>query len=539
MSIIAFCSGVTDPTAYGRVFNSVVLASVQTDPPSTNSVDSAAIIAVTAITIATFFVGLIGVRVARTSSDFFVAARSVGPLTNASAICGEYLSAASFMGFAGLLMRDGIDQIWFPVGYTAGYLVLMLFVAAPLRRFGAYTIPDFAEGRLDSTAARRTATILVVSISAVYLLPQMKGAGITLQAVSGAPYWVGVVVVGAVVSLNVALGGMKGITFVQAFQYWIKLAAIAIPSIWLGWHVLRNNPEMPSTATNLWENWSTPYKGRDPGVSNPLFRTYSQLIATFLGTMGLPHILVRFYTNPDGRRARRTTLLVLAMLSAFYLFPPIIAAIGRGYAPDLLTSGTTDTVVLVLPRRLLSGLSADILSGIVAAGAFAAFLSTASGLMIAIAGSVSQELLDGSTRGFRLGAVAAGLLAVVTGLQVARFDIGQLVAWAFALAASSFCPLLVLGIWWRGLTAKGAIAGLVIGGTIVSIAIACNIFGWFAKGWPGTLLSYPAAWSVPATFAIMIGVSLATSDEVPATTGQKLIALHGPEALGLGTNYRS
>ncbi len=539
MSRFTFPIAVEYSRSAARLITSPLLGASLPKPPLPNSVDSAAIVAVTAITIATFLIGLIGVRVARTSSDFFVAARSISPLTNASAICGEYLSAASFLGFAGLLMRDGIDQVWFPVGYTAGYLVLMLFVAAPLRRFGAYTIPDFAEGRLDSVAARRTATVLVISISAVYLLPQMKGAGITLHAVSGAPYWVGVVVVGAVVSLNVALGGMKGITFVQAFQYWIKLAAIAIPSVWLGWHVLRHRPDMPASATNLWDNWSTPYKGRNPNVPNPLFRTYSQLLATLLGTMGLPHILVRFYTNPDGRRARRTTLLVLAMLSAFYLFPPIIAALGRGYAPDLLASGTTDTVVLVLPRRLLTGLSADLLSGIVAAGAFAAFLSTASGLMIAIAASVSQELLDGSTRGFRLGAVAAGLLAVVTGLQVARFDIGQLVAWAFALAAASFCPLLVLGIWWRGLTAKGAIAGLIIGGTLVSGAIGCNIVGLFSNGWPGTLLSYPAAWSVPVTFAVMIGVSLATGDDVPATTGQKLIALHGPEALGLGNDYRT
>ncbi|MGH8999950.1 MAG: sodium:solute symporter family transporter, partial [Acidimicrobiia bacterium] len=193
-----------------------------------SAVTTAAVVLATAATIA---IGLYGVRLARTTSDFFVASRNVGPLANASAISGEYLSAASFLGVAGLVMKYGVDMLWFPVGYAAGYLILLLFVAAPLRRFGAYTIPDFAEGRLDSLALRRVATAFVLLIGWLYLLPQMKGAGVTLRAVLGTPYWVGVVVVGGVVTANVFLGGMKGVTFVQAFQYWLKVTAISLPAI--------------------------------------------------------------------------------------------------------------------------------------------------------------------------------------------------------------------------------------------------------------------------------------------------------------------
>src|SRR6266480_266817 len=150
----------------------------------------------------------------RTASDFFVAGRTVSVFGNASAISGEYLSAASFMGVAGFVMRFGYDAIWYPVGYAAGYLFLLLFIAGPLRRFGAYTIPDFAEGRFGSPVFRKIAVTFVLFIGLFYTMPQMKGAGVTMNSILHTPYWVGVLAVGLVISFNVALGGMKGITFV-------------------------------------------------------------------------------------------------------------------------------------------------------------------------------------------------------------------------------------------------------------------------------------------------------------------------------------
>src|SRR5580704_10520841 len=164
---------------------------------------------------ATVVLGLYATRKAKSASDFFVAGRSVGVLMNASAISGEYLSAASFMGIAGLVMKNGYDALWYPVGYAAGYLFLLLFIAGPLRRFGAYTIPDFAQGRFDSPEFRRIAVIFVLFIGFFYTLPQMKGAGTTMNSLLGWPYWAGIVAVGAVITFNVAQGGMKGITFVQ------------------------------------------------------------------------------------------------------------------------------------------------------------------------------------------------------------------------------------------------------------------------------------------------------------------------------------
>lgn len=178
-----------------------------------------------------------------------------------------------------------------------------------------------------------------------------------------------------------------------------------------------------------------PRIGEIPGRDDPLYATYSLVLAPFFGTMGLPHVLVRFYTNPDGRAARRTTLVVIGLLGAFYLFPPVYGALGRLYAPDLLLTGRTDAVVLLLPSRLLPGLGGDLLGALVVAGAFAAFLSTSSGLTVSVAGVLSQDLARGSVRDFRAAAVLA--VAVPFGLSLAAVSvsIADTVGLAFAVAA--------------------------------------------------------------------------------------------------------
>jgi Na+(H+)/acetate symporter ActP len=382
--------------------------------------------AVGLVIVATVLIGSFALRLSRTTSDFYVASRSVSPAWNASAIGGEYLSAASFLGIAGLILAYGADMLWFPVGYTAGYLVLLVLVAAPLRRSGAYTLPDFAEARTESRTVRRIASILVVTIGWLYLLPQLLGAGLTVSLATGAPEWVGGLLIAAVVVFSVATGGMRSITFVQAFQYWLKLTALAVPVLFLvlAWradggptpgagpatfpdrtavHITRDTGFVvtdpvqvhadgqltaPSTgittsyagqrvtlrpgtwraiapatltfpagavvphATSLepsdGDEWARPLSGAG-GRDHPLYATYSLILALFFGTMGLPHVLVRFYTNPDGRAARRTTLVVLALLGGFYLLPTIYGALARVYTPDLLLTGRTDTAVLLLP----------------------------------------------------------------------------------------------------------------------------------------------------------------------------------------------
>ena len=561
--------------------------------------------ALLAAAVATLAVGGYGLRLSRTTSDFLVASRSVPPHLNAAAISGEYLSAASFLGVAGLIAKYGADALWYPVGFTVGYLALLLFVAAPLRRSGAYTVPDFAEFRLGSARLRRVAMIVVVTICALYLVPQYQGAGLALKTLLGVPTWIGPLAVAAIVIVNVVGGGMRSITFVQAFQYWLKLVAIAVPALvllGLPGSDLRDlgGPLPPVVAQQTTvavdtdvvvtvaditgitvsgtvdgepvRNAALPGPGPHtlaagttltlaPGAHTPvvtgapvsgaqwaagggmgdgpsLYQVLSILMATFLGTMGLPHVLVRFYTNPDGRAARRTALAVIALLSVFYLFPTLLGVLARLYVPQLLITGTADAAVLLLPSAAIPGGAGDLLTALVAAGTIAAFLATSSGLLVSFAGAVSTDLLRGRVRDFRAAAVLGGLLPIPLALAASSFELSRGVGLVFAVAASTLCPLLVLGIWWRGLTAAGAVAGLTVGAVSSAVATLLAVTRWVGEdllgGWPAAVAGYPAAVTVPLAFATMIAVSRATRSAVPAEVSRTFARMHLPERLGMG-----
>ena len=562
-------------------------------------------VALIAASVATVAVGAWGWRISRTTSDFLVASRTVPPHLNAAAISGEYLSAASFLGVAGLIAKYGADALWYPVGFTVGYLGLLLFVAAPLRRSGAYTVPDFAEFRLKSPLVRRSSMVVVVTICVLYLVPQYQGAGLTLRTLLGVPTWIGPLAVSAIVIANVVGGGMRSITFVQAFQYWLKLTAIAVPALAILVVAAPPNPDLggplapvvarqttvavetgvditvtdPAGVTvsgsldgnpannavpgagrhtiaagstvTLAAGAHTPVvegapatgaawvgSGAGVGGKHPLYQVLSIIVATFLGAMGLPHVLVRFYTNPDGRAARRSALAVIALLGGFYLFPTLLAGLARIFVPQMLVTGKTDAAVLLLPSAAIAGTGGQLLGALVAAGAIAAFLATSSGLLVGVAGAVSTDLLRGRVRDFRIAAVVGGVLPIPLALAASSFELSRGVGLVFAVAASTLCPLLVLGIWWRGLTAAGAVAGLAVGATSSAIATLLAVTGWVGDdvlgGWPATVVGYPAAVTVPLAFATMVMVSRATRSSVPPDISRVFARMHLPERMGMG-----
>ena len=604
----------------------------------------------------TIAMGFWAANKSKTASDFFVAGRGVSVGWNASAISGEYLSAASFMGVAGMVMSSGYDALWYPVCYACGYLFLLLFIAGPLRRFGAYTIPDFAEGRYDSPLFRKIAVIFVLCIGFFYTMPQMKGAGVTLSYIfPGLPYWVGVALVGAIITFNVALGGMKGITLVQAFQYWAKMFAISVPVFVLmavyGHYgkQIEVNGEIPiphsehsvsfdgktysippsqqvqidaelaeqrrdiqpSNQTNgfsiaetltvevtlaarkalpekapkddTWLNPFGPLTTKAAKAANlsaeeakpySLLYTYSLIIALVCGTAGLPHILVRFYTNPDGVAAKRTTMWVMILIGVFYVFPPVFGVMGRNLMPELYSgvgAKGTDKIVLELPRMLNEKVPmlGSILSGITCAGAFAAFMSTFSGLLVSMTGALAHDVYGRILRPqstaadrmkmFKWCAVIIGVVAIALGSFVEKLEINFMVGQAFAIAASSYFPLLFMSVWWRGMTLKGAATGMLTGGVLAVIAISLTSFSTLAAGTDGMaqflsvfkplnafwvehpliriLCEQPAIWAVPLAILTMIVVSKLTSRDVPKDIRMKMLVLHAPEKLGLKQEY--
>ena len=651
-----------------------------------SDVNLIALLFVLAMIVATVGLGIYATGMAKSAADFFVAGRTVNVFWNASAISGEYLSAASFMGIAGLIMKSGYDALWYPVGYATGYLFLLLFIAGPLRRFGAYTIPDFAEGRFNSPKFRKIAVIFVLLIGFFYTMPQMKAAGATMGSILNWPYWAGIVVVGAVITFNVALGGMKGITFVQAFQYWAKMFAISAPifilcNIYGGYNtnlgaaidephdvprvksdtklsfkgktgapanvlsfsaygsatltfpkgariakispvrapkpgedpmpandlppavlqpdgkklyvippggrytarpypvtvkgkpvmqgdtvvhtapklefeqattgILKEGAVVPNAPANA--KWLAPFGPFTSKFHHPLLYTYSLILALVCGTAGLPHILVRFYTNPDGRSAKRTTLWVMVLIGIFYLFPAIWGALGRAHVPGLYANNATDTVVIKLPTSLANHTLRQILSGITSAGAFAAFMSTFSGLLVSMSGALAHNIYGKMlrpesgprerTNAFKIAAVLFGAISILLALPIETFNITKLVGWAFAIAAASYFPLLLMGTWWRGLTRYGAAAGMLLGGTLSFLAIVCSmlielkVLPWKPSEIVATLMDQPAIWGVPLALATMYLVSVATSSSLPKDVDSKMLRLHAPEELGLSRNY--
>lgn len=676
------------------------------------------LIAVVCLVILTIGLGFWVQKSVKSAADMYVASRSVSVPMNSAAISGEYLSAASFMGVAGMIMKSGYDNIWYPVGYATGYLFLLLFIAGPLRRFGAYTIPDFAHGRYDSPTFRKVAVVFVLCIGFFYTMPQMKGAGTALVNILNTPYWVGIVVVGSVIVFNVALGGMKGITFVQAVQYWIKMVAISVPMfimfMFLGGYGANmgkffndaekgstlpkfakeyvtsykptapaNDIVFPTAITGTFENgakvlvvaskkmpadadkitpdqfitaglpaeteeitgadgkavkyyifkpgtqfttgkavavtkggeavttahpttgaavplkvtakftvlplgsetavnikyaagqpvpnaptdksWIEPFGGLTNKYGHPVLYTYSLILAIVCGTAGLPHILVRFYTNPDGKTAKQTTFWVMILLGCFYVFPPMFGALGRAWAPELYSiaagAKSTDSVVLILPRIINNYVPVlgDVLSAITSMGAFAGFMTTFSGLLVSLTGALAHDVYGNMINpkatpnqkmaAFRVSAVIAGCTAMLLGTMVETFDINMMVGWAFAIGAASYFPMLIVSAWWRKCSAVGAGAGMLIGGgsalaAIVSTMLAdkkviLSLGPWFAAN-PviRTLCEQPAIWAVPFSLLLIFFVSLATQDSVPKNSRWKMLVLHAPEELNLkNRNY--
>jgi Na+(H+)/acetate symporter ActP len=317
---------------------------------------------------------------------------------------------------------------------------------------------------------------------------------------------------------------MRSITLAQAFQYWLKLVALLTPLVFL---LHRWSGSGAPTAHLHTRDWVEPMQG-----SYATYLTYSLILATFLGTMGLPHVVVRFYTNRDGRAARRTTVTVLAMLGLFYLLPTVYGVLGRVYASDLIASGRTDSVVLELPQRALGGLGGDLLTALLGAGAFAAFLSTSSGLVVSVSGVLSQDLgnrwFTGVTS-FRVAGVVTALATLLLTVATTGLAVAHAVELAFAVAASTFCPLLLLGIWWRGLTAAGAICGLAVGGLTSVSAVLAVMVGGTPPGALGAVVSQPALVTVPLAFATMVLASLVTRHRLPAHLGHTMVRLHTPE----------
>ncbi|MFP4248806.1 MAG: cation acetate symporter [Armatimonadota bacterium] len=498
------------------------------------------LIAAIAVLLLTMYLGLSAARRTSTLDDYWVAGRGVDVFTNASAISSNYLSAASFLGVAAFVWEYGFDGVWYATGFAAGYILLLLFIASPLRRFGEYTIPDFCAGRFHSARLRRAGIAWTMVISVLYIIAQMVGVGTLMEVVTGIPWVWGVITLGGVITLYVAFGGMTGVTIAQMAQFWIMLTAMILPLIVMMpkynyseilTHAYESPPAQegaqaepdstltggPAFATNGEEqvsslrDWVTPFQRWN------LWGSLSLLVALVCGTAGLPHILARFYTNPNASAARWSTVWVLVFIGVFYITTPIWGSYARMVlGPEAVTRdadgvANPNSMMLVTSNMEVG----EWALALVAAGAIAALLSSVSGLLIALSSAIAHDFYgeifrpDASDRQkmnvAKLAVVLCGTFAIVVGLAFRDANIAWMVGLAFSIAASTFFPLLLMGIWWRRMTEEGAYWGLLVGGGISAIIV----IGKLAEIWT---IEQPAIVSVPAAFLTIYVVSKLTAD---------------------------
>ncbi|MDE5414724.1 sodium:solute symporter family protein [Alkalihalobacterium chitinilyticum] len=480
------------------------------------------------------YIGISFYNRAKATSDFYVASRGVPPFWNGMAIGGDWMSAASFIGMAGTLMILGYDGLAYIMGWTGGYLFLTFLLAPQLRKYGRYTVPEFIGDRFDSNAARLIAAIATIIISFVYIIGQLSGSGVVIGRILNIEAMYGTMIGVVIIAIYATLGGMKGITWTQVAQYIILIIAYIIPIVFMSLQVT-GNPMPWLTYGNIVSQLGE--LDKELGISE-YFAPFAQsdksqfialLFTLMVGTAALPHVIVRFYTVSTMKAARWSGAWALLFIALLYLSAPAYAAFSRfilmtqvaGSPIDSLPAWTTnwvdtgrlkvadengdgilqwqeivisnDIVVMATPEIANLGM---FVIGLVAAGAMAAALSTAGGLLITISSSFAHDiyyrLMNPQASDKRR--LAAGRWAIVLSTIVAGIValdppgvITQIVAWAFAIAGGTFFPVLLLGVWWKRCNAKGAIAGMLSGlfVTITYILLArqgITIFGILDTG---------------------------------------------------------
>ncbi len=457
---------------------------------------------------------------AGSTEEFYVAGGGVSPLANGLATAADWMSAASFMSMAGIISFSGYDGSVYLMGWTGGYVLLALLLAPYLRKFGKFTVPDFVGDRYYSNKARVVAVICALFISFTYVAGQMRGVGIVFSRYLELPIEWGVVIGMAIVFFYAVLGGMKGITYTQVAQYCVLIFAYMVPAIFISMQ-LTGNP-IPQLGLGGDVATGVPLLDKLDGVLGDLgFAEYTSgnksipdlfmiTLALMVGTAGLPHVIVRFFTVPKVKDARLSAGYALAFIAILYTTAPAVAAFGMyniiqstsekpidqlpewvqnwqqtkliqiedkngdglvQYLPDPATNELRiDKDIMVLAGPEIAQLP-DWVVGLVAAGAMAAALSTAAGLLLVISTSVSRDLFKTfrpeisdkkELRIARLSAAGAVILAGYFGINPPGF-VAEVVAFAFGLAASSFFPVILLGIFSTRVNKEGAIAGMLTG----------------------------------------------------------------------------
>jgi len=492
----------------------------------------------------TLYIGIAIWARAGSTKEFYVAGGGVSPLANGMATAADWMSAASFISMAGIISFAGYDGAVYLMGWTGGYVLLALLLAPYLRKFGKFTVPDFIGDRYYSNTARLVGVICALLVSFTYVAGQMRGVGLVFSRFLEVDINTGVVIGMLIVLFYAVLGGMKGITYTQVAQYCVLIFAFMVPAIFISIQMTGNPIPQLGFGSELVDGSGTFLLDKLDGLSTDLgFAEYTEgtkslvdvfaiTLALMVGTAGLPHVIVRFFTVKRVKDARKSAGIALFLIVILYSTAPAVAAFARTNIIETLSNQPYATVpewfkkwettglitfvdknndgliqyvadknqnelvvdndIMVLANPEIAELPNWVIA-LVAAGALAAALSTAAGLLLVISASVSHDLIKkiinpkisekNELVAARLSAVVAVCVAGYFGINPPGF-VAATVALAFGLAAASFFPAIILGIFYKRMNKEGAIAGMIVGIVTMLYYMLKYKLGWFDDGLP-------------------------------------------------------
>ncbi|MBD7936612.1 MULTISPECIES: solute symporter family protein [Cytobacillus] len=479
-----------------------------------------------------------------TASEFYTAGGGLTGWQNGLAIAGDYLSAASFLGIAGAIALFGFDGFFYSIGYLVAYLVVLYIVAEPLRNLGKYTIADMISARFSEKKVRGVAAISTITIVIFYMIAQLVGAGALIQLLLGIDYWIAVVIVGVMMTTYVLFGGMTATSWVQI----IKAALLMIGTVIISFLVLKEFNfniigmfEKMKTVTSHGESYLNPGVKYTNGVD-----TLSMMVALVLGTAGLPHILMRFFTVKDAKTARSSVVTATWIVGIFYILTIFLGFGAAAFvgSQDIVAANAAGNMAAPLLAEALGG---DFLMSFVSAVAFATILAVVAGLVLSGASAFAHDIYGQIIKkgkatereqmlAARYASIGVSVLSIILALFAQTLNVAFLVSLAFCVAASANLPVIIYTIYWKKFNTAGAISGMVTGlvTALVLVAISPSVLSpegtAILVGDPIFPLTNPAIVSVPAGFlAAYIGAVVSNKrDEkkyaevsVKANTGVK------------------
>jgi cation/acetate symporter len=490
----------------------------------------------------TMYIGIAIWSRATSTKEFYVAGGGVSPLANGMATAADWMSAASFISMAGIISFAGYDGAVYLMGWTGGYVLLALLLAPYLRKFGKFTVPDFIGDRYYSNTARFVAVVCALLVSFTYVAGQMRGVGLVFSRFLEVDINTGVIIGMIIVLFYAVLGGMKGITYTQVAQYCVLIFAFMVPAIFISIQMTGNPIPQLGFGGELADGSGIYLLDKLDGLSTDLgFAEYTEgskslidvfaiTLALMVGTAGLPHVIVRFFTVKRVKDARKSAGIALLLIVILYTTAPAVAVFARTNMIETVSNQPyrsvpewfkkweatglikftdknkdgliqyvadennneliIDNDIMVLANPEIAKLP-DWVIALVAAGALAAALSTAAGLLLVISASVSHDLIKkminpnisetGELLAARLSAVVAVCVAGYFGINPPGF-VAATVALAFGLAAASFFPAIILGIFYKKMNKEGAISGMIVGILFMLFYMTKFKFGWFGGG---------------------------------------------------------